>query len=89
MKIIKIYGYHHRSYQGYLDTKLKEFETLGVDEQYSLDIDSFGDEEEIKKIFETVFMKQKPNLIGMQIYSIKLFPNPFRLFTEKQWEKFI
>ena len=46
-----------------------------------------GEEEEIKKIFETMFVKQKPNLIEMNLNIIKLFPNSFRLFTEKRWEK--
>ena len=62
---------------------------MGVNEQYSLDINGFedGEEEEIKKIFETFFMKQKPNLIEMELYNMKLFPNSFKLFTEKRWEK--
>ena len=47
------------------------------------------EEEEIKNIFETVFMKQKPNLMKMKLINMKLFPNPFKLFTEKRWEKLI
>ena len=66
---------------------LKQIETLGVDEQYSLYIHTFGDAEDIKKIFETAFVKQKPNLIEMKLENIKLFANSFRLFTEKRWEK--
>ena len=87
IKEIEIRGYYHRSNQNYLDTKLKEIETLGVDEQYSLNINDFGDEKEIKKIFESVFMKQKPNLIEMELSNMKLFSNFFSLFTEKRWEK--
>ena len=43
--------------------------------------------DDIKKNFETLFMKQKPNLIEMELYNMTLFPNSFRLFTEKRWEK--
>ena len=61
---------------------LKEIEAVGVDQQYSLYIDSFEDDEEkIKTIFETVFVKQKPNLIQMTLHDMKLFPNSFKLFT--------
>ena len=85
---VEINGYDHLYNKGYLDCKLKEIETLGVDEQYSLLINSFDDdEEEIKKIFETVFVKQKPNLIKMDLYNMKLFSNSFESFTEKRWEK--
>ena len=49
----------------------------------------FHDEEqEVKKIFETLFVKQKPNLIKMELQDIKLLPNSFKLFAEKRWEKF-
>ena len=90
IKKIEIYGFSHLSNQGYLDSVLKEIETMEVDEQYSLRISDFGDEEEgIKKIFETVFVKQKPNLIEMDLSDMKLFANSFRLFTEKRWEKLI
>ena len=30
--------------QGYINSKLKEIETLGIDEQYSLNISYFGNE---------------------------------------------
>ena len=62
---------------------------MGADEQYSLLIKSFGDgdQQETTKIFETVFVKQKPNLLSMMLRYMKLFPNPFSLFTEKRWEK--
>ena len=87
IKGIEISGYDHRSNQSYLDSELKEIKTLGVDEQYTLYISDFGDEgeEEIKRIFETMFVEEKPNLISMQLIDMKLFSNPFRLFTEKRW----
>ena len=44
-------------------------------------------EEVMKELFETVFVKQKPNLIEMNLRFMRLFPNSFRLFTEKRWEK--
>ena len=58
-KRIEINRYDHHYYQSYLKSKLKEFETLGIDEQYSLNVSNFGDDEEkeIKRIFETVFVK--------------------------------
>ena len=89
VKEILINGYCYHGYgQDYLDSMLKEIETLGVDEQYSLLIHYFVDEEEeIKQIFETLIMKQKPNLIRMGLSYLKLFPNSFRLFSEKRWEK--
>ena len=87
IKEIKIDRYNKRYNQNYFDSQLKEIETLGVDEQYSLNVFNFRSEEEIKKIFETVFMKQKPNLKEMKLENIKLFANSFRLFTEKRWEK--
>ena len=90
IKRINVHGYHYCSDKGYFDSKLKEIETLGVDEQYSLYIISFGDDEEgTKMIFENVFVKQKPNLIEMNLHNMKIFPNSFRLFTEKRWEKLI
>ena len=85
---IEIDGLRVRSDQEYLDSILKEIKSLGVNEQYSLNIFNFMNEEEkIKKIFETVFVKQKPNLMKMELRNMKLFPNFFRLFTEKRWEK--
>ena len=85
---IEIDGLRVRSDQEYLDSILKEIKSLGVNEQYSLNIFNFMNEEEkIKKIFETVFVKQKPNLLKMELRNMKLFPNFFRLFTEKRWEK--
>ena len=85
---IKISGYDYHSDSDYLDSKVKEIETQGVDEKYSLHIHDFQyDEEGTKKIFETVFLKQKPSLIKMDLYNMKLLPNSFKLFTEKRWEK--
>ena len=88
IKEIKIKGLlRHRSDLSYFDSKLKEIMELGVNQQYSLVLFNFRYEEVMKKIFETVFMKQKPNLIKMKLSHMKLFPNSFRLFTEKRWEK--
>ena len=85
---IQINGYCHRTNRGYLDSKMKEFEAVGADEQYSLDITEFYNAEKgTKKIFEAIFVKQKPNLIEMKLSNMKLFPNSLRLFTEKRWEK--
>ena len=85
---IQINGYCHRTNRGYLDSKMKEFEAVGADEQYSLDITEFYNAEKgTKKIFEAIFVKQKPNLIEMELSHMKLFPNSLRLFTEKRWEK--
>ena len=90
IKKIVIYGYRHLFSQDYFDSKLKEIETLGVNEQYSLKIESFRNaEEEITKIFETVFVKQKPNLIKMVLSYLKLLPNSFKSFTEKGWDKLL
>ena len=85
-KRIIMNGYDQRSNQDYLDSQLKETEAVGADEQYYLVINGFRNEEKgINKIFETVFVKQKPNLIKMELSNMKLFPNSFRLFTEKRW----
>ena len=90
IKGILIYGYYFTFKQDYLDTKLKEIQTLGVDEQYSLDINGFiYGEEKNKKIFEILFVKQKPNLISLRLLNSNLFPNSFKLFTEKRWDKLI
>ena len=89
IKTTEINRFRHRFNQDYLDSKLKEIETLGIDEQYSLIIGylRYGKEQEVKKIFETLFGKQKPNLIEMKLSDMKLFSNSFKLFTEKRWEK--
>ena len=46
IKEIQIYGYNHRYNQVSLDSDLKEIEAVGVDQQYSLHLYNFGDEEE-------------------------------------------
>ena len=45
--------------------------------------------ENSKKYFETVFEKQRPNLLKINFNYVKLFPNSFILFTQKRWEKLI
>ena len=55
IKEIVIYRFRHSFNQSYLDSQLKEIETLGIDQQYTLDITGFGDEyafEFIKKFIE-------------------------------------
>ena len=90
IKQIEIRVFSHRSKPGYFDDSIrKEFEAVVIDEQYSLYINYLGYEkkQEIKKIFETLFVKKKPNLIEMKLIDMKLFSNSFRLFTDKRWEK--
>ena len=67
IKEIKVNPFEYQD-QGYINYMMKETQALGVDEQYSLNISDFDDEEEeIKRIFETFFMKQKSNLISMNL----------------------
>ena len=46
IKKIHMSGYDHRSYPNHFDSKLKEIETMEVDQQYSLHLYDFRDEEE-------------------------------------------
>ena len=84
IKIFEINRVDYRYDQDYLNSKLKEIETLGVDQQYALSLNCFY-YEGTKKIFEALFVKQKPNLLEMELINMKLLPNSFKLFTEKRW----
>lgn len=66
-----------------------QVETLEDNEPYTLVVENFEDEKESQKCFELLFSKQRPNLIKMNLFSVNLLPNSFRLFTEKNWQKLI
>ena len=58
VKEMEINGCHYHYYEGYLESILKEIETLGVNQQCSLHLCNFiYERQETKKIFETVFVK--------------------------------
>ena len=62
IKEIEISGNDHRSDQGYLASRLKEIETMEVDQRYSLNIHNFEDEYSFELINDSIEIIHRANL---------------------------
>lgn len=64
---------------------MKQVKALKQNDEYTLTVEFLTNEKMSMNFFQIMFEKQKQNLKSMSLNRVLLFPDYFRLFSEKCW----